>query len=615
VFAGEETDGGAARREVQALGLTDRVQFLGRQPAAEYSDLIAATDIGINLRRPPTNGETSAALLDLLAAGVATIVTDVATFGDYPDDVVHKVRWDASGQEQLGRVMLELACDANARQAQGARAWNHARSHHEWSRVAERYVDAIERTHAEGVRARSTWPAERTAAGPENRASGRIVTVHANHPPCRPPAARRRVTRPRIAFFSPLPPQKSGVSDYAALLLQELKQVYEIDLYHESGYVPDLAQAPDGFACCDARLFRRRAAVRDYQVVVYQMGNSPYHHFLYETMLRYPGVVTLHDFCLAGFQMMYGMRRGREEKLFRDELLRWHPDQAGAIAELLETTPWDREAVACVCAERGWFLNRGVIASAQRVVVHSPWCLDQLQKAAPEDATRTVVIPHGIWTRSVSPADRVAIRARFDIPVDALLIASFGFIHPDKMSPEALDAFRSVAQAEPSALFVFAGEEADGGAVRRHAAALGLEDRIRFLGRQTMADFTDLIAATDIGINLRRPPTNGETSGALLYMLASGVATIVTDVATFSDYPSTVLWKVRWESEGLPGLENALRTLAADRALRQTLGRSAQSYTREHHEWPRVANQYAEVIESCRGNPWYALPARGQIQV
>ena len=42
----------------------------------------------------------------------------------------------------------------------------------------------------------------------------------------------------------------------------------------------------------------------------------------------------------------------------------------------------------------------------------------------------------------VPAEERAAIRARFGIPPDALMVASFGFIHPDKMSPEALDAFR-----------------------------------------------------------------------------------------------------------------------------------------------------------------------------
>jgi glycosyltransferase involved in cell wall biosynthesis len=445
------------------------------------------------------------------------------------------------------------------------------------------------------------------------RAAGVLAGLADRRPAAR---LRHRDDRPRIAFFSPFPPRKSGVSDYAALLVQELKQTYAIDLYHAPGYVPELALADETLTYCDARLFPRVAAVREYRRLVYQMGNSRFHRFLYRMMLRYPGVVTLHDFCLAGFHLLYGHHElGREREFVRAELLRDYPDQAGAIVELLATTPWDREFIARSCAERGWYLNRAVIAGAQRVVVHSPWCLDRLRAESPELAEQVVVIPHGIWPRSVSPSERAAIRARFDIPSDALLIASFGFIHPDKMSPEALDAYRLVAQADPRALFVFAGEEADGGAVRRHAAALGLSDRVRFLGRQPISDFTDLIAASDLGVNLRRPPTNGETSGALLYLLASGVATIVTDVATFSDYPSSTVWKVNWETEGFAGLERALRTLAADRAAREALGRAAQSYTREHHEWSRVAQRYVEVIESCSQNPRHARRARRPIQV
>src|SRR5205085_1010625 len=88
-----------------------------------------------------------------------------------------------------------------------------------------------------------------------------------------------------------------------------------------------LARVPaDGaLACCDARLFARRAAVRDYHALVYQMGNSRYHRFLYEAMMRHPGVVTLHDFCLAGFHLIYGHRQGREREFLRAELLRWYP--------------------------------------------------------------------------------------------------------------------------------------------------------------------------------------------------------------------------------------------------------------------------------------------------
>jgi glycosyltransferase involved in cell wall biosynthesis len=437
--------------------------------------------------------------------------------------------------------------------------------------------------------------------------AARVVTVLGMLPPRRlvpsPPRGARQRPRPRIAFFSPLPPRKSGVSDYAALLLQELKQTYAIDMYHATGYVPEPALAEGGLACCDARLFPRQAAARDYHAIVYQMGNSRYHRFLYDTLLRHPGVVTLHDVFLGGFHMIYGHQKGREREFIRKELLHWYPDQAAAIAQVLDTQPWNRETITLACAERSWFLNRRVAAAAERVIVHSPWCLERVRATAPEDAERMVVIPHGIWTRETSAAERAAIRARFCLPRDALVIGSFGFVHPEKMSREALDAFGSVARSDPSALFIFAGEEADGGIVRRHAESLGLSDRVRFLGRQPMSDFTDLIAACDLGVNLRMPPTHGETSGALLHLLAAGVATIVTDVGTFSDYPDTTVRKVKWETEGLAGLERVLTTLATDAPARAALGRAAQAYTRAHHEWPRVAQLYVDVIENSRLRP------------
>jgi glycosyltransferase involved in cell wall biosynthesis len=459
---------------------------------------------------------------------------------------------------------------------------------------------------AQRLRARAVVQARRFRW---SEAANRAVAVLESLPARRPASAvaRRRPqkpARPRIALFSPFPPRRSGVSDYAAALVEALKPTYAIDLYHESGYVPEpaLREAGDGIGCCDARLFPRRAAARDYHAVVYQMGNSRYHRFLYETMLRFPGIVTLHDFRLAEFHLDHGIRQGRAREHLRAELLRAYPDQAGAIAEVLAGASWDWETISGECARRGWSLNRSILASAARVVVHSPWCLEQVRTTAPEDAGRVAVIPHGIWTRETSAADRAAIRARFGLPRDALLIGSFGFVNPGKMSREALDAFWSVARSDLSALFVFVGEEADGGIARRHAEGLGLSDRVRFLGRRAMSEFTELIAASDLGINLRRPPTNGETSGALLHLLAAGVATIVTDVGTFSDYPDSTVRKVRWETEGAAGLERALTALAGDAPARAALGRAAQAYTRAHHEWPRVAERYIDVIERCHAD-------------
>ncbi len=393
-------------------------------------------------------------------------------------------------------------------------------------------------------------------------------------------------------------PGKSGISDYSALLLDELRKSYRIDLFHDSGYVPQLALASDEFVAADFRMFERLAAAKNYHAIVYQMGNSRYHSYMYPLLLKHPGIMVLHDFCLAGFHLHYGHSRGHGMGFIAEKLRTWYPEDREAVEHALATWPKNWEEISRDCASRGWFLNREVLEASQRTVFHSPWCEATIRENSPRLGDAITIIPHGIHPRRTSDADRIEMRARFKLPTDALIVASFGFVHPDKMSPEALDAFAVVARENERALFLFGGEEADGGAVRNHAAALGLSDRVRFLGRLSYEDFTTLMTVADVGVNLRLPPTNGETSGALLNLLAAGVPTVVTDVATFSDYPSSVVRKVKWETEGPAGLLRALRSLTDDEDGRQALGRAAWAYVDEFHEWSRVAQKYVDAIEA-----------------
>ena len=111
-----------------------------------------------------------------------------------------------------------------------------------------------------------------------------LTRSHAPEPTVHLRSGRRRAPRRRIAFFSPLPPLPSGVSDYSARLLEELKRRYTIDLYHDAGYVPHIGlQSPD-FGCYDYRLFERNARVLGYHALVYQMGIL-YHGYMYEILL------------------------------------------------------------------------------------------------------------------------------------------------------------------------------------------------------------------------------------------------------------------------------------------------------------------------------------------
>lgn len=420
-----------------------------------------------------------------------------------------------------------------------------------------------------------------------------------NRPEASPSRSRNpRAPRPKLAIFSPWPPKESGIADYAVRLARALQGRYSIDLYHEPGYIPEPALRSGAFGAYDARFFPQRDRVFGYRGVLYQMGNSFYHGFVYENLRRRPGVVTLHDYCLSGFQFwrMHQEPGDPFENLRR--LIAWHmPERFEAFDPHLRSWTEEPGGFAEALARRGLAVNRDVFEAASAVILHSPWCAAWAGRSLPEQAGRVAIIPLGATPRTIPEARRRAVRERFGLPVDGTIIGVFGILSPGKMNLETIAAFREVAPDHPEALLAFIGADWEGGAARQKAEELGIADRVRFLGRQPNCEYLDLIGSVDLGISLRRPPTHGETSAALLDLLRHGVPTIVNEAGTFADYPASVVRRTHWEREGHEGLVAALRMLLEDRPGRSALGKAAQEHVREHHAWSRVAALYADVIE------------------
>lgn len=399
----------------------------------------------------------------------------------------------------------------------------------------------------------------------------------------------------RIAVVSPWPPQPSGVADYAAKLVAELRCDYAIDAYHDPANPPDSSLLGDATPI-PSPLLPRLIGLRQYKVILYQMGNSPYHAFLYPLMLALPGIVTLHDLRLTNFHETFGARRDVEPGHLAREIAHDRPE--GEIVNDLPAMRGERGGVPVALAARGIDLNRRVLERSRAVVVHSRWSCDRVTAMHPEHAAKIHRIPFGARREVVSPEARAAIRSRLGFEVDALVLASLGFLGWGKMNEEAIEAFAVAARDEPRALLVFAGKDLDDGRASRKAEALGLGDRVRFLNCTADADLCDLTRAADIGVNLRRAPTSGETSGTLFTFLRMGIPTIVTDVDSFNDEPDEAVLRVRWRDEGLPGLIEAMRSLLGDARLRDRLGDGARRLVETEHRWPVVASRYVELIEA-----------------
>lgn len=103
--------------------------------------------------------------------------------------------------------------------------------------------------------------------------------------------------RLKLAYFSPLPPERSGISDYSAELLPTLSQYYEIEVVVAQETVSD----PWILANCPVRTVDWfKSNVAEYDRVLYHFGNSAFHQHMFSLLESNPGVVVLHDFYLSG---------------------------------------------------------------------------------------------------------------------------------------------------------------------------------------------------------------------------------------------------------------------------------------------------------------------------
>jgi glycosyltransferase involved in cell wall biosynthesis len=398
-------------------------------------------------------------------------------------------------------------------------------------------------------------------------------------------------------MFSPYPGKGSGIADYAARLAGAMTPALAVDLYHDHDYVPESQFKASRFPCHDYRLYPMMAARASYRGVIHHMGNSWYHKFIYEAILRNPGIVVLHDLHLAGFHWWYGSLAGAEHDHFIAELER--DDPAGITRWSGELEAWKREegGIQGAAARRGLYVSRSVLERASRLVVHSSWARNALARRHPDLAGKVVEVPLGAEGFEPSPGMRTETRRRFGLSADGLVIGCFGILTRNKMDEELLEAFASAGPELEGATLVFAGKDWEEGAARRKAEGLGLGSRVRFLGRVDGGDYEALLGAVDLAVSLRRPPTFGESSASLLDCLRAGIPTIINDAGTLAEVPQGVTWKIRWEAEGVAGLAGAIRVLAGDPGRRAALGAAARQHVERKHNWRRVAGLYEQLIE------------------
>jgi SAM-dependent methyltransferase len=143
VLVGEEHPHYPLRPLISELGIERAVGIAGYVSLDDFNTTIAACDVCINLRWP-TVGETSGSLLRALALGKPTLVSEVGTFLELPEDVVIKIPVNHRETDWLYEYMRVLLDDPALARALGERARAYAAEVCSWHKVAAEYAGFLE---------------------------------------------------------------------------------------------------------------------------------------------------------------------------------------------------------------------------------------------------------------------------------------------------------------------------------------------------------------------------------------------------------------------------------------------------------------------------------------
>lgn len=389
----------------------------------------------------------------------------------------------------------------------------------------------------------------------------------------------------RVAYFSPLNPQRSGISDYSEELLPHLAAAgLEIDLFVD-GFAPSNASVVSRFRRFDYR--REPERLRElptYDVALYHMGNEHrYHAGIYEAALSHPGVVVLHDFALQNFFLGLVRLRGSWD-VYLDALEACHGAAARAEAE---------ESVGrcgtptTASAPLSYPLNCQLANAAEALIVHSEWARTRLARVAPAVPAARIPMPVPL---DDAAARRPGTDGRGRRPVE---IASFGHVTPEKGIGRALAALAALGEGYDFR-YTLVGQT-EGLDLDELIRSHGLSGRVTVTGFVTFEEFKARILATDIAINLRER-TVGETSASVCRIMAAGVPAIVSDLGWFSELPDDAVVKISAGDGSDAQLRAFLARLIADEPLRRRVGENARRYALSEHSVGRSAAAYFDFL-------------------
>lgn len=389
----------------------------------------------------------------------------------------------------------------------------------------------------------------------------------------------------RIAFFSPLSPQRSGLSDYSEELLPHLQDLAEIDLVIDR-YTPSNPVVRD-FRSIQASDFLKRKGA--YDVAIYQISNNLSHHrYMFECMHRVPGIVVLHDCCLNYLMLGLTLLEGDYHNL-KKVLEPKYGEESSQLARKLLLNKIDPLQLSFI---------RPVIDMSLGVIVHSE-CARKIVRA--EAPSRPIeVIPMGVPLRE--PGASQETRRELGFSASDFVLASISTLTYSKRLDLVLEEVAYLRNTYRQLKLLIVGGGSLGNRARELIRSPSLQGAVVPTGWLSADGYRRAIQSADVVIDLRYP-SGGETSASLTRAIAMGKPAILSNQGSFVELPDSICRKIPVGSTERQALKEAIAGLLSDPTLLPSMSKAALSYASANLRLDLSAQSYVAFCEKVLRGP------------
>jgi glycosyltransferase involved in cell wall biosynthesis len=346
----------------------------------------------------------------------------------------------------------------------------------------------------------------------------------------------------KLNWFSPLPPAKSEIANYAARLLPVLAAHAEIVLWTEDGTALDSE-------------IEKHAEVRRYppfdwaalnkaDINVYHIGNSAmFHRSIWEASRRYPGIVVLHDVRLHHlFIEIFWDQCDDPARYF--EAMKHYDGESGRVEaeDFFMGKSHDINYMA-----KHYPLTPLAIDGSLGVLTHAPHVFDELKPVVRQPiayaplpfAADNILVPQRSEVLSPEAANEKA-DARYRLIV-------FGHIGDNRRLDSLIDGLAGLSERDRFRLDVY-GRISDETYYQAKIYALGIDHLVALHGFVSEEELDAALSSAHLAINLRYP-SMGEASASQLRIWSYSLPSLVTKVDWYARLPPDTVAFVRPEYE------------------------------------------------------------------